>query len=738
MIVAGNGATGKNDEGLINENFELSKPKGVAWDDVNKVLYIADWRNHRVVKVATNGAVTTVLGTGTSGDGGANAGRNVEGGPAVDHVCGYPYDIVYDSANTSLYVACENSDVIKRLDTSTGNGYIIVGRLRTDGRIYLNGYNDGDIGAGTASSYAQTNSPRGLALDAGGNLYFIDAKCAVKVANMSGGVLSYFNGAKTAAAGKVTTLFGSSCGNRKEGAYTAVKLHYTYDIDILLDGADIKGFFASNYQNHVVMFVNNTTSTITYGGMDVPALEGQDVLGIYGNAYFDGDGQYGSVTKMRYPYGIHIDTDGNKLFFADRDNYRLRNLDLSINNGTVDTNLGRGYVMTGFISDSDAAPDEVILNRPHNITIDNVNSMLYYSDTRNCRVRQVNLVSGLVSTTIGNGCSDIHADDQDPLQIKMRAPTGLILHSGHLLYSDQYDPRVNGSKCLVRALNLSSASDLFGVSIAVGKVSTIAGNYSGVDDNNSWGGCPDPGNWNIPVDGALATQTTFPRRSPSGLATDGTNLYIALQYSHCIVKVAPDGTLTNHIGLCKSNGYQDDAILGQDPKEERLRYPSQIVIDPLNTATGNMFILDQIDQNPAKIRYANYSGAPVTIAGVTVLSGHIKTIMTTSSRYASGIAVNSEWVCYASGYVANYAWENYDYGYLGDNNVRCQNRTQGLFEIFGTIGVSGRPLTPTAHEGVDASTVTLNGPYGIVFDDAGNLYISEKGNGLIRKVAKWW
>ena len=46
------------------------------------------------------------------------------------------------------------------------------------------------------------------------------------------------------------------------------------------------------------------------------------------------------------------------------------------------------------------------------------------------------------------------------------------------------------------------------------------------------------------------------------------------------------------------------------------------------------------------------------------------------------------------------------------------------------------PLDLT-QEGIIGSSALLNAPYGLAFDSAGNLYISERNNHIIRMVRRW-
>ena len=64
--IAGTGSAGFSGDGGPATAAKLSSPYDVAWDPAG-TMYIADRSNHRIRKVASNGVISTVAGTGTGG-----------------------------------------------------------------------------------------------------------------------------------------------------------------------------------------------------------------------------------------------------------------------------------------------------------------------------------------------------------------------------------------------------------------------------------------------------------------------------------------------------------------------------------------------------------------------------------------------------------------------------------------------------------------------------------------------
>src|ERR1019366_8977789 len=152
--LAGNGTSGYSGDGGPAINAQLSIPIGLAVDGAGN-LYIADTNNQRIRKVATNGAITTVAGTGSSGFSG-------DGGPATSAQVNCPDGVAAD-ASGKLYIADTCNSRI-RMVSSTGT----ISTLAGTG-------NSGYSGDGGPAIDAQLNSPQDVIADANGTLYVSDS-----------------------------------------------------------------------------------------------------------------------------------------------------------------------------------------------------------------------------------------------------------------------------------------------------------------------------------------------------------------------------------------------------------------------------------------------------------------------------------------------------------------------------------------------------------------------------------
>ncbi len=94
--VAGNGEAGFSGDNGPATSAMLNLPRGLALDQLG-AIYVADSRNHRIRRIAADGRITTVAGTGSAGFGG-------DMGRADLAVVNYPYGLASDPRG-NIYIA---------------------------------------------------------------------------------------------------------------------------------------------------------------------------------------------------------------------------------------------------------------------------------------------------------------------------------------------------------------------------------------------------------------------------------------------------------------------------------------------------------------------------------------------------------------------------------------------------------------------------------------------------------
>lgn len=131
----------------------FNDPRGLAVNEAGD-LFVADRGNHRIREVSVDGGVTTFVGS--------NQGFNGEVSPPAQALLSSPNDVIVDTEGGVIISDRGNRRVRRvnatqsRIETIAGNGGV------------------GPSGDGAIATDAELPRPRGLALDADGNLYIAD------------------------------------------------------------------------------------------------------------------------------------------------------------------------------------------------------------------------------------------------------------------------------------------------------------------------------------------------------------------------------------------------------------------------------------------------------------------------------------------------------------------------------------------------------------------------------------
>ena len=228
--VAGNGTQNYSGDGGAATSAALWSPTGVALDSAGN-LYIADFGNHRIRKVAAaTGIITTVAGNGTLGYTG-------DGGPATSAELADPTYVVVDSVG-NLIIADPGNNRVRKVTVATG----IITTVAGNGTA---GYS-GDGGLATS---AALHNPEYLTLDSADNLYIGDyLNNRVRKVNVATGI--------------ITTIAGNGTGAYAGdgGAATGAALHYPSAIAF----DNVGNLYVSDLGNNRIRKLDLSQSQLTY------------------------------------------------------------------------------------------------------------------------------------------------------------------------------------------------------------------------------------------------------------------------------------------------------------------------------------------------------------------------------------------------------------------------------------------------------------------------------------------
>ena len=183
-VIAGNGFSFVSGNGGLAVNAGLLNPIAVAVDASGDV-YIGEFAGD-VRKITPDGIINRIAGIGIRGYGGDN-------GPAISAQLNQPYGLAVDSAG-NLYIADSANNRIRKVDPS--------GVITTIGGTGQQGFS----GDGGPAIKAQLNDPTRLALDAAGNLDFVDQGVyRVRKIDVNGTITTVAGGGRFLGGGVVAT-----------------------------------------------------------------------------------------------------------------------------------------------------------------------------------------------------------------------------------------------------------------------------------------------------------------------------------------------------------------------------------------------------------------------------------------------------------------------------------------------------------------------------------------------------
>jgi RHS repeat-associated protein len=376
--VAGDGGSGYDGDGGQATETSIDSPLSVALDSMGN-FYIASLWTNRILKVDTEGIITTVAGNGIGDYSG-------DGGLATQASLYHPSGLAVDS-DGNVYIADTNNNRIRKVDidgiitTVVGNG--------------TSGYG----GDGEPAIEASLNRPYEITLDASGNLYIADSwnYCIRKVDT---------NGIITTVAGGGTVIYSDNSGPATEAA-----LGYICGIAVDLMG----NLYIPDYSRSVIWKVDNAGIITTVAGN--------------GTEGYSGDHGSATEAQIEEPRGVAIDTEGN-LYIADWHNRVVRKVDA---NGIITTYAGNNENSDVLYGGDDGPPTQAAFNVINDVAVD-ASGNLYIADAGE-RVRKVAYPSTFSISTVGGDIPFAEANGLGHIlsypgfhKKTINLETGIVLH----------------------------------------------------------------------------------------------------------------------------------------------------------------------------------------------------------------------------------------------------------------------------------------------------------------------
>lgn len=330
---AGTGQAGYAGDGGAATQAKLDNPFGVVRGP-DGALYFCDTNNHVIRRVAANGTITTVAGTGNKGYAG-------DGGLALKAELNEPYEVRFDRRGNLFFVERMNH-LVRRVDAKTK----IITTIAGTGKA-------GFSGDGGAAANAMMNQPHSIQFDRAGNLYICD-------------ILNHRIRKIDARTNVIMTFAGTG-----EKAPTPDGARIT--------GTPLNGPRALDFDRAGNLWLALREGNAVYK-LDLKAGTIHHIAGT-GKSGFTGNGGPAKAATLSGPKGLSIAPDGN-VYLADTESHSIRMID--VRQQTLELIAGTGQKGDG----PDGDPLTCKMARPHGVFVDR-DGRIYVGDSETHRVRVI-------------------------------------------------------------------------------------------------------------------------------------------------------------------------------------------------------------------------------------------------------------------------------------------------------------------------------------------------------------
>lgn len=515
--------------------------------------------------------------------------------------------------------------------------------------------------------------------------------------------------------GTITTFAG---GGNPTGQANAVPIGQPWSV---IQDSSGNTYIADNHSNRIFE-VNAATGVIS-------VIAGNTADGLTSGT------QVAIQTSLSFPQGLALDTTNGALYIADDGNNEIRVVNTNTS-GSITLFTGSATPITipaGDIADvaglQGGSPCLSIpscgdtqfattagLNAPADIVVDSSGD-IFIADTGDNVIREVNGNTGIISRIAGVYCDKSCAlgtgDGGPALSATLDAPTWISLDSlGNIYIADTNDDAI-------RVVNTSTTTNLILFSTNISPITISPGDIDTVAGSPTLGTACVPSG--IPPQcGDTGSSTSAQLNLPGAVLVDSSsNIYIADSGDYAVREVnGSTGEITLLAGSyvhcsplspgCGDTGPATSALLNN---------PTDIFL-----GTSNIFIADELD---AAIRTVPIGGGNIsTVAGVQFNRGwYGDGGPATSAELQNPVSVAAD----SSGNV-----------YIADtpsNIIRKVDAAGTISSVAGVLLSCHQSSTSLCGDGGPATAANLWLPSDVFADSAGNLFIADSMDNVIRKVS---
>jgi len=520
---------------------------------------------------------------------------------------------------------------------------------------------------GTGSA-ARFNSPGGVAVDSAGNTYVADTVNSTIRKITPAGVVTTFaglagstgsaNGTGSAARfnspvavaidnignifvadtnnstirkitpARVVSTFAGVAGSTGSTNGTGSTARFSFPSALAIDSAN--NIYVADTNNHTIRKITPARVVSTFAGL---AGSPGSVNGT------------GSAARFRFPAGVAVDRAGTgNIYVGDASNFTIR----QITPAGVVTTLAGSPGMRGGVNGTGSAARFLL---PEGMAVDSAGN-IYVADTDASTIRKI-APGGVVSTFAGS-FSKAGSQNGTGSAARFNLLTDVAVDSSNNLYV------ADSNNCTIRKSTPAAA------------VTTLAGLAS-------------PGHTN-------GTGSAARFDFPQGVAVDTTGkVYVADTVESAVRKITPSAVVSTFAGLPGTSGYVDATGTAA-----RFLFPRWLTVGALD----NIYVGDTFNFVVRKI-------TPNAVVSSVVTSP------ANGAGEVRGVAIDSSGNIYTAD---------------SPHHTIRKITPDGTATIF-----AGLNNTPGSANGI-GSAARFNSPAGLAVDGAGNVYVADSGNNRIRKI----
>lgn len=449
-------------------------------------------------------SIETLAGTGANTFTGDN-------GPALQASLKEPFGVTIDSINNILYVCDAENYRVRKIVLSNGVITTIAGTGEYDFA--------GDNGPAVNAKFRK---PVSVALNPVTQmLYVLDTfNVRVRAINLTSGIIATVVGNGTRTNVPFINPIDGVPATSSSIDPTDIAVDYSRNVLYIGDYGRVRA-------------VNLSTNIIT-------TVAGYGVIGNLG----DGGPALSATFSV---YGIALDVRKNILYFANQDQFNVRQINLT--SGIISRVAGAG----GSVSSGDGGLALSANLRPNTLAVDETKNLLYIAETFNFRMRVVNLTTSIIDSVVGTGIIGFSGDGYIAKNASVSHVRQFAIHesTGVIYFPDTSNHRIRKilSKC-----NLGYYRNNTCLPCVAGSYSSVLeatqceqcapGTFSTIVTSNSSNFC-------LPCNPGEYTNTSGSTSCWSCLAGSFSSTYGSASCTLC-----PKGTKSNVVGSSSSSTCQ--------------------------------------------------------------------------------------------------------------------------------------------------------------------------------------